>query len=388
MTDPAPPPDPRPPSFHEDVRERILPELARLDGLGERLPEIQRFFDLLAGRDLDFDVRERPPFSSNLCEQDCALELAYTFGGHDDCGVRYSFEPTCRRTALKNRYTLCRDRMKAAMRAAGDGYDVDLFSELFKIGVPNDVLLAPFQDPTATIGAVHHYRDRPPRLKIYFSVDYPTEPPRALAQIRRLVGRLAEPRLDEQVERFLAAYDPPGGGRMVGFDFAPHTPTEVKVYKEGKGLSRAALAAVVEDAGGGDEARAGIAHFQDIFLDGDRDPARFDLVTLAPSRERAARLKLYIRPVDLYSDAEALRRLRAWYRHLRREDELALVERGLAAVAPLSLLDATKGFFNYLSVDVGAAGVAKTSVYYAPLVSLRAREMTQPRGLRPPAANS
>lgn len=176
--------------------------------------------------------------------------------------------------------------------------------------------------------------------------------------------------------RFLAAYDPPGGGRMVGFDFAPHAPTEVKVYKEGKGLSRDALAAVVEDAGGNDAAREGIARFQDIFLDGDRDPARFDLVTLAPSRVRAPRLKLYIRPVDLYSDAEALRRLREWYRHLAREEELALVERGLAAVAPLEVLEGTKGFFNYLSVDVGAAGVTKTSVYYAPLISLRARAQT------------
>src|SRR5690606_12201774 len=152
-----------PSSFHWQVRERILPALARLDGLAERTDEIQRFFDVLAGRDLDFDVSAPPPFASNLCEADCALELAYTFGGRDDCGVRYSFEPTCRRTALKNRYTLCRDRVKAAMRAAGDGYDVDRFTRLFKIGVPNDVLLSPSRDPTATICAVHHYRDRAPR---------------------------------------------------------------------------------------------------------------------------------------------------------------------------------------------------------------------------------
>lgn len=360
-----------PATFHWHVRERILPALARLDGLDERVDEVQRFYDLLAGRDLDFPLDAPPPFASNLCEEDCAIELAYTFGGRDDCGVRYSFEPTCRRSALKNRYTLCRDRVKAAMRAAGGGYDVDRFTALFKIGVPNDVLLSPSRDPTATICAIHHYRARAPRLKIYFSVDYASEPARALEQIRRLVGALEEPALDEQVEAFLAAFDPPGGGRMVGFDFEPHAPVEVKVYKEGKGLTPASLSAVVERAGGGAEAHEGIARFQDIFLDGERDPARFNLVTLAPSRDGRARLKLYLRPVDLYGDDEALERLRAWYQHLGKADELALVERGLGAVAPLDVLARTRGFFNYLSVDVGPAGVSKTSVYYAPLVALR-----------------
>lgn len=358
-------------SFHWHVRERILPALARLDGLGERVDEIQRFYDLLAGEDLDFPVTGAPPFPSNLCEEDCALELAYTFGGRDDCGVRYSFEPTCRRTALKNRYTLCRDRMKSAMRTAGEGYDVERFTTLFKIGVPNDVLLSPSRDPTATICAIHHYRDRPPRLKIYFSADYPSEPERALEQIRRLVGALEEPILEEQVEAFLAAYDPPGGGRMVGFDFEPHAPVEVKVYKEGKGLTVETLARVIERAGGGPAAHEGVERFQDVFLDGDREPARFDLVTLAPGRDGRARLKLYIRPVDLYGDAEALRRLRAWYGALGKEEELALVERGLATVAPLEVLEGTRGFFNYFSVDVGPAGLTKTSVYYAPLVALR-----------------
>lgn len=358
-------------TFHWHVRERILPALAELDGLGERIDEVRRFYDILAGADLSFPVADAPPFPSNLCEESCAIELAYTFGGRDDCGVRYSFEPTCRRTALKNRYTLCRDRLKTAMRAAGGGYDTDLFSALFKIGVPNDVLLSPSRDPTATICAIHHYRDRPPRLKIYFSVDFISEPERALEQIRRLVSALGEPVLNEQVEAFLAAFDPPGGGRMVGFDFEPNVPVEMKVYKEGLGLSQSALASVIERAGGGPAAHEGVERFQDIFLDGDRDPGRFNLVTLAPRRDGHARLKLYVRPVDLYDDGEALRRLRTWYGALDKNDELALVERGLATVAPLEVLEGTRGFFNYLSVDVGPAGVTKTSVYYAPLIALR-----------------
>src|SRR5690606_10921587 len=225
--------------------------------------QIQRFFDLLAGRDLDFDLERGPPFASNLCEQSCAIELAYTFGGHDDCGVRYSFEPTCRRTSLKNRYTLCRDRMKAAMREAGGGYDVDLFSALFKIGVPNDVLFSSAGDPTATICAIHHYKDRPPRLKIYFSVDYPSDPARAVEQIQRLVAHLGDVVLDEQVAAFVTTFDPPGGGRMVGFDFEPNAPTSVKIYKQGKGLSAEGLRAVVERAGGASAAHEGIARFQE-----------------------------------------------------------------------------------------------------------------------------
>jgi hypothetical protein len=356
-------------SFHHQLRDRILPALAELDGIGDALGDVQRYFDTLCARDLDFDLRAPPPFSSNLCEQDCAIELAYTFGGGDNTGVRYSFEPTCRRSALKNRYTLCRDRVRAAMREAGDGYDASAFRRLFKVGLPNDVLLNTTDDPTATICAIHHYRDRPPRLKMYFSVDY-ADDARALAQIRALVGELDDDTISAQVEEFLAAFDPPGGGRMVGLDFEPGRPIEVKVYKMGAGLSDASFAALVERSGGGQAAREQVAAFQQIFLDGDSAPERFNLVTLGARREGAPRLKLYIRPVDLYGDGEALARVRAWYAHLDKADELALVERGLAAVAPLDVLDATRGFFNYLSVDVSERGLDKTSVYYAPLVPL------------------
>lgn len=355
-------------SFHAQVRERILPALAELDGLTERLPEILQHFDTLAGRDLDFDLRGDPPFPSNLCEQNCALELAYTFGGQDDCGVRYSFEPTRAPGRLSNRYTLCRDRVRQAMSSAGDGYDASLFRRLFKLGLPNDILLGA-GDTTASICAIHHYRTRPPRLKIYFSVDY-ADGARALEQIRNLVAALDDERVAAQTEAFLRAFEPAGGGRMVGFDFEPGRPVGVKVYKEGVGLSAARFDELVEQTGSDDAGQRGIAAFRDTFLPAGGGPDAFNLVTLAANPGGAPRLKLYIRPVDLYDDGETLARLRRWYAEIGHESELELVEQGLAAVAPLDVLAHTRGFFNYLSVDVGESGVSKTSVYFAPLIPL------------------
>jgi hypothetical protein len=366
-------------SFHAHVRDRILPALAELDGLGEQLADVHAYFDVLAGRDLDFDLRGEPPYPSNLCEQSCAIELAYTFGGDDDCGVRYSFEPTCKPGRLKNRYTLCRDRVREAMRTGGDGYDASLFRRLFKTGLPNDILMGS-GDATATICAIHHYKDRPPRLKMYFSVDY-AEQPRALEQIRALVGELSDDALTRETETFLDTFVPPGGGRMVGFDFEPGRPVGVKVYKMGAGLDEARFGALLDRCEGGPDALEGVDAFRRIFLGDDSVPADLNLVALAPSATKPPRLKLYVRPVDLYADGEALARLRRWYERLDRPDELALVERGLAAVAPLDVLNDTRGFFNYLSVDVGPGGVSKTSVYYAPLIPLQHLARTAPERL-------
>ncbi|MFZ9887675.1 MAG: tryptophan dimethylallyltransferase family protein [Myxococcota bacterium] len=368
-------------SFQAHLRERILPTLVRLDGLELGQRDILGTFDALVGQDLDFDLREGPRFSSNLCEEDCAIELAYTFGSEEDCGVRYSYEPTCRRSTLRNRYTLCRDRFKSTLRRCGPGYDVDRFLELFRRALPNDVLLSTRQDATATICAVHHYRDRPPRLKMYFSVDYGSDEQRALERTRALVGGLEDAALSEQLEAFLGVFEPLGCGRMVGFDFAANGGVTTKVYKRGTGLSISGLEQLVRMTEGGGTALAGLAAFQDIFLDGRRDPALFDLVTLSPSSTGRPRLKLYVRPVALYGDDEALARLRRWYAHLAKVDELALVEQGLAAVAPLDVLAETRGFFNYFSVDVSREGLSKTSVYYAPLVPLRHMARTQPERL-------
>lgn len=368
-------------SFHEHLRTRILPALIHLDGLSPRTHEVLSTYDALIGDDLDFDLREGPRFPSNLCEEDCAIELAYTFGGEEDCGVRYSYEPTCRRTALRNRYTLCRDRFKTVLRHFGPGYDVDRFLELFRRALPNDVLLATRHDATATICAVHHYRDRPPRLKVYFSVDYGADEQRALERTRALVQGLEDAALDEQLEMFLRAFDPLGGGRMVGFDFSADGRVATKIYKRGAGLTAGALEELVRMTEGDKNALAGLAAFQDIFLDGERDPALFDLVTLSPSSRGRPRLKLYIRPVGLYGDEEALERLRRWYAHLGRANDLAIVEEGLAAVAPLDVLSATRGFFNYFSVDVSCEGLCKTSVYFAPMVPLRQLARCEPNRL-------
>lgn len=368
-------------SFHEHLRARILPALVRLDGLAAREPEVLSAFDGLVDHDLDFDLREGPRFPSNLCEEDCAIELAYTFGGDDDCGVRYSYEPTCRRTALRNRYTLCRDRFKATLRHFGPGYDVDRFLALFRSALSNDILLGTRHEATATLCAVHHYRDRPPRLKMYFSVDYGDDEERALERTRVLVAQLGDVVILEQLEAFLAWFEPLGCGRMVGFDFSADGKVTTKIYKRGAGLSAQALEGLVRMTGGDADALAGLAVFQDIFLDGKRDPALFDLVTLGPSSSGTPRLKLYIRPVVLYGDEEALARLRRWYAYLGKANELTLVEQGLAAVTPLDVLAATRGFFNYFSVDVSREGLCKTSVYFAPMIPLRQIARTEPHRL-------
>lgn len=371
----------RPFRFLWHVRERILPALARLDGLEEELDEVLAFFDVLAARDLDFDLREGPPYPSNLCEADCAIELGYTFGGRDTCGVRYSYEPTAKRSFIKPRYTLCRDRLRAAMRRAGDGYDVEAFTDLFHIGVPRDVQLAGVRDDaTVCIAAIHHYKGgRPPRLKAYFSTDY-DDPARSYEVTRQLVTRALGEEALEQVEAFGATYAELQSLRMVGIDFEPGRPLEAKVYGRASGLAERGLTELIALAKGDAPAREGVKLFLRIFADG-AGPEALNLIALAPAPVGTPRLKLYLRPVDHYGDAEALARLERWYRAIDRSAELESVVLGLGSVAPLDVLSRTRGFFNYVSVDVGPAGVTKTSVYFAPLIPLVELARTAPERL-------
>ncbi|MFH1812345.1 MAG: hypothetical protein ABIJ09_26650 [Pseudomonadota bacterium] len=349
------------------LRQRILPALARIDGLEGELPRVAQVVRGLVGGDLDFDLRQGPRHPSNLCEAQASLELAYTFGGREQCGLRYSTEPLAPRGVLRNRYTVFRDRLLRLMRELAPGYDVALLQRLFFVGVPRRA--AADTDTTITIAAVHHYRDRPPRLKAYFSCDW-DNPGRARASAQALIGQAGSDELEAQARTFHRFYSPQGGVRMVGFDFEPGRAVEVKLYKTGEGLRPRSLARLIEEAGGGSEAQQGVQVFRDVFLDGATDPALFDLVSRALRRGGGPGLKLYIRPADLYDDAEALRRLRNWYGYLGKTEELAMVERGLATVAPLEVIGATRGFFNYFSVDVGHHGVSKTSVYYTPQIPL------------------
>lgn len=280
---------------------------------------------------------------------------------------------------LRNRYELFRDRVLAAMQQLGPGYDAATLHRAFRVAVPREILRR--SDITVTILAVHHYRDRLPRLKTYFSCDYP-EPARARRAVRELIAVLDSSTLDAQTRQFFGLFKRGSGARMVGLDFESGQPVAAKVYCHGAGISPRKLSALIDWVGGSSAACAGLETFREIFLDGDRSTAALNLIALGLDRGGDLRLKLYLRPVDHYPDGEALRRLRRWYRAIDREAELAAAEAGLAAVAPLALLDQTRGFFNYISVDVGAAGVTKTSLYFVPQIVLGQLARQDPDALR------
>jgi hypothetical protein len=341
--------------------------LAEIDGLVDELPRIRSLFDLLVGSDLDFDIRQGPTYKSNLCEQDAAFELGYTFGGRDKCGVRYSYEPCCRNGLLKNRYTLFRDRVLACMNSVGVGYDTDLFRRVFRRVVTQEVMQ--HSDVTVSIAAVHHYRERPPRIKAYFSCDYP-EPARARKAVADIVEEIGESQLTQQMRDFYRHYKPRGGARMVGLDFEVDKPVAAKIYKRGSGLSQPALRRLFAYVGAGQLSLEGVQLFQDVFFDSARAPRLFNLVALALDRDGHPGLKLYMRPVEHYDDAETLTRLRRWYQLRGQELELQQVMLGLQAVGSLESLTGSYGFFNYISVDVGPSGVSKTSVYFVPQILL------------------
>ena len=354
--------------FDWHIRQRILPALAQLDGLQSEWPRALQVYDTLAQQNLAFDLRRQPPWPSNLCEDNSALELGYTFGGRDSCGLRYSFEPTMRAGILRNRYSLFRERMVALAQLLGPDYDLSALIQAAHIAVPREQTRQ--AETTVCIAAVHHYRDRPPRIKGYYSCDYPQQPRRGRQVAMRLLSLANDKIIEAQTREFFRQFRPQGGLRMVGLDVEPGKALAVKIYKSGDDLSKPALQRLIAMAGGGQKARAALQKFQDIFLDSARQPALFDLVTLATKHRGDPGLKLYIRPVDFYSDAEALRRLQAWYQWLGREDNFAQVRRGLSCVAPLEHLRHTRGFFNYISVDMGAAGASKTSVYFTPQILL------------------
>lgn len=360
------------------VRQRILPRLAALDGIADRMDEVLSVHDALMGEDLAFDLRLGPRFPSNLCAEHANLEVGVTFG-RDRTGVRTQMEPVCRRGVLKNRYTLARDRMASLMRVLDERFDEARFRSLWSIFMGGRVRFAQGEDATATILAAHHYADRPPRLKAYFGCDYVDDRAHGFEVARRALVSLDDGEaLLGQVDALRAHFDEPVP-RMVGFDFAPSAPVRAKMYLGSDGLSAAGLAALVRAVGGDGRAEDAVRAFLRAFVDDDGDEGvrALNLVCFALD-PRGASLKLYARPVEHTGDGETLRRLAPWFNSLGRAHELAHVESALAAAFPLDVLDETRGAFNYVSVDVTAAGVDKTSVYFVPQIPLAHLARTAP----------
>jgi hypothetical protein len=358
-------------NFREQVRRRILPGLAALDGIAERVPHILDVHDALTGQDLAFDLRRGPTFSSNLCAENAALEIGATFG-RDRTGVRYQFEPTCKKGMLKNRYTLFRDRLSSTMRQLDASYDEELLRRLWGAFIGGGVRFARGDDATATILAVHHYASRLPRLKAYFGCDYVDEPGHGFEVTKNALaaldgGRVLTAQIDELRRAFVGGAVP----RMVGFDFDPGAAVHVKMYVASEGLDVAGLASLLALSGGDRAAHDAVMAFLRIFLDDDAGAlSQLNLVCLALDAAGSPRLKLYLRPVEHMDDGETLRRLTPWFAALGREHELVHVRAALSVVCPLEVLDETRGMFNYVSVDVTEAGVDKTSVYFVPQIPL------------------
>ena len=354
--------------FDWQLRQRILPQLAQIDGLQNEWPRAQAVYDAVVAKDLCFDLRHSSPWPSNLCENNSAIELAYTFGGPENCGLRYSYEPTTRPGILHNRYSLFRDRLRNLARVLGDDYDLSPLLSAALIAVPRELMRQ--AETTVTIAAVHHYRDRPPRIKAYYSCDYTEKPRMGRVVAQQLLALAHNSAIEEQARDFFRQFRPQGGLRMVGLDLEPGKPLGVKIYKRGTGLTKPALRRLIAMAGGHQTALTALQKFQDIFFDGAAQPDLFDLVTIATKPQGHPGLKLYIRPVDFYDDGETLHRLQSWYQWLEQDDAYQQVLRGLRAVAPVKYLDKTRGFFNYISMDLGVDGASKTSVYFSPQIVL------------------
>jgi hypothetical protein len=365
----------QPLSMHHQIRHGLLPAVARRAGLEAKSGEILSVFDAVVGDDLRYDLRLGSPLPSGASGALSPFLMNMSFGAGQDSAVRYQCEPMVQKRALGGRSAAFKARLKA-VRALGLGrHAFDKVMAAWVAAVPYEAMALDNIRPSL---GVRHYAHKPPDVSAYFVLEAP-DPAYGHQAVQRALEAMGEPELWEQIQEFDKATFKERGYGILALDCAADGSFEVKLYKRSERITRPQVKKVMAKVEATEEGVKLFERFKKTFVPPYVKILLGGIGFVLDRGGRPPAFKIYLDTSMMYDDAEAVRRLEAWLTEVGFSDGMKVFRDMRAVLAPERILEGVGNFMDMVSLDVGARGLFKTSLYYAPEVSLTRLAQKDPR---------
>ncbi|MEW5849494.1 MAG: hypothetical protein AB2A00_11805 [Myxococcota bacterium] len=363
--------------MHHQMRNGLLPFIARGAGLAHKLDEIHAVYDAIMQDDLRYDLREGTPLPSGASGALSPFLMNMSLGARQDSALRYQCEPVVPRRALGGRSRAFKERLRQATGLGWGSYAVEKVIAAWVAAVPYNAMTLDNIRPSF---GVRHYPDRPPDICAYFVLEH-DDPRWSHDATRRALLAMGEAELWEQVDAFCRATFRELGLFILAVDLPADGSYEVKLYKRSEKIGRAQLQRLLDVVHAGPEGEERFREFRRTFVP---SYVRNLIGGIGFVMDRGGRppvAKIYLDTSMMYDDWEAVQRLSRWLTALGYAQPRDFWESLRTRLAPQQSLEGVGNFMDMVSLDVGAAGLFKTSLYYAPEVSLGRLAREWPREL-------
>lgn len=367
----------QPLSLHHQVRHGMLPVLAGAAGMDHKLAEIHAVYDALVGDDLRYDLRAGSPMASGASGALSPFLLSMSMGARQDTAVRYQSEPVTPRRALGGRAATFKNRLRAAVRTGVGKHSADRVMAAWVAAVPYHAMALDNVRPSF---GVRHYVDRGPDISAYFVLETP-DPAWSHGAVQRALEAAGASELWRQIEAFDRDTFKVRGFGILAMDLDANGGFEVKLYKRSERIGPRQIARLLDALGAGARGEALYRAFRKRFVPSYERRLLGALGWVLDRGGRPPACKVYLDTSMMYDDAEAIRRLRLWLDEVGFHDGRALFDRIVEQTAPGTLLEGVGNYIDLVSLDVGASGLFKTTVYYAPEVGLGLLARRDPKQL-------
>lgn len=358
---------PQPLSMHHQMRNALLPAVANRAGLQHKLTEIHAVFDALVQDDLRYDLREGAPMLSGASGALSPFLVNMSFGAGQDSAVRYQCEPVVQRRALGGRSHAFRNRMRAVRELEIGTYAFDKVMAAWVAAVPYGAMALDNIRPSF---GVRHYVDKPPDVSAYFVLEAP-DPAYGHNAVQRALEAMGESGLWQQIQDFDKATFKERGFGILALDCGANGSLDVKLYKRSEKITRGQIATIMDSLDAGERGQELFQRFRKTFVPSYVHVLHGGIGFVLDRGSRPPAFKLYLDTSMMYDDAEAVARLDDWLTQVGFTDGMRIFREVREIMAPGETLKGTGNFMDMVSLDVGARGLFKTSLYYAPEVPLK-----------------
>jgi hypothetical protein len=358
---------PEPLVMHHQMRQGLLPFVARAGGLAHKLEEIHAVYDVIMGQDLRYDLRQGFHFPSGASGALSPFLMNMSMGAKQDTALRYQCEAQVARRALHGRSRVFRDRL-TAFNALGLGtYAMEPLLRAWVAAVPFGAMALDNIRPSF---GVRHYPDRAPDVSGYFVLEAP-DPAWGHGAVERALKAMGEDALWDQISAFDKATFKERGFGILALDLPADGGLEVKLYKRSERIGPGQVKRLLASVEAGPEGAELLKRFTGLFVPPYIKKLIGGVGYVLDRGGRPPAFKLYLDTSRMYDDWEAVQRIRAWLTEVGFHQARDVFEQTRAVLAPEVSLRGIGNFVDMVSLDVGKAGLFKTTVYYAPEVSLR-----------------
>ena len=353
--------------MHHQMRGGLLPFVAKVGGLGHKLDEIHAVYDIIMAQDLRYDLRQGFHFPSGASGALSPFLMNMSMGAKQDTALRYQCEAQVARRALNGRSKTFRDRLTAFSALGLGNYAVEQIMHAWVAAVPFGAMALDNIRPSF---GVRHYPDKAPDVSGYFVLESP-DPAWGNGAVERALKAMGEDTLWNQISAFDRATFKERGFGILAIDLPADGTLEVKLYKRSEKIGPGQLKRLLASVEAGPEGAELLKRFTDLFVPPYVKKLIGGIGYVLDRGGRPPAFKLYLDTSRMYDDWEAVTRLRTWLTDVGFHQARDVFEQIRAALAPEVSLRGVGNFIDLVSLDVGKAGLFKTTVYYAPEVSLR-----------------